>query len=236
MPDNSPIGLSTIGKKILMGATGLALVGFVILHLAGNLLLLSPNPDHFNRYAYTLESLGALLYVAEAGLVLIFLTHIYSGITVYWRNRRARPQRYKKSGRAGGVSRKSSSSTTMIWTGLILFAFLIWHLWAFKFGAGVEQGYAVQLGSAVVRDLHRLVVESFKQEFVALLYVLAMILLGFHLRHGFWSAFQSLGVHHPLYTRLIYGLGVLLAVLLAVGFLFIPVWIYFGEGGGGQMP
>ncbi len=231
MPDHSPVALSTIGKKILMGATGLALVGFVIVHLAGNLLLLSPNPDHFNRYAHTLESMGALLYVAEAGLVFLFLAHIYSGITVYWCNRRARPQSYKKSGRAGGVSRKSSSSTSMIWTGLILFAFLIWHLWEFKYGAGVEQGYAVQLGSEVVRDLHRLVVESFQKEYVTLLYVLVMILLGFHLRHGFWSAFQSLGLYHPRYTGLIYGSGVVLAVLLAVGFLFIPVWIYFLGGG-----
>ncbi|MEE8583513.1 MAG: succinate dehydrogenase cytochrome b subunit [Acidobacteriota bacterium] len=227
MPDNSSVGFSTISKKILMGATGLALVGFVIVHLAGNLLLLSPNPDHFNRYAYTLESMGTLLYAAEAGLALLFLLHIYSGITVSLHNRRARPERYKKSRRAGGVSRKSSSSTTMIWTGLILFAFLIWHLWEFKFGAGVEQGYAVQLASEVVRDLHRLVVESFKQEYFTALYVLVMILLGFHLRHGFWSAFQSLGVHHPRYTPLIYGLGVVLAVVLAVGFLFIPVWIYF---------
>ncbi|HSR67750.1 MAG TPA: succinate dehydrogenase cytochrome b subunit [Acidobacteriota bacterium] len=223
---------STIGKKVLMGLTGLALVGFVIGHLAGNLLLLSPNPDHFNRYAHTLESMGVLLYLAEAGLALVFGVHIYNGVRISIHNRRARPVKYRKGGNAGGVSKKNTSSVSMIWTGLILFAFLIWHLAALKFGGGVEAGYVTRLQGVdgPVRDLYRLVVERFSEAWFSGLYVLVMILLGVHLRHGFWSAFQSLGANHPRYMPLIRALGIGLALLLAVGFLFIPVWIYVTGG------
>ncbi|HSR53636.1 MAG TPA: succinate dehydrogenase cytochrome b subunit [Acidobacteriota bacterium] len=223
---------STIGKKLLMGLTGLALVGFVFVHLAGNLLLLSPNPDHFNLYAHTLESMGFLLYLAEAGLVLVFGVHIYNGISISLKNRRARPVQYRKKGNAGGASYKNTSSMSMIWTGLILFVFLIWHLIAFKFGGGIEAGYTTQLSGVEgpVRDLYALVVERFGEAWFSGLYVLVMVLLGVHLRHGFWSAFQSLGANHPRYMPYVRALGLVVALVLAVGFLFIPIYLYVTGG------
>lgn len=220
---------STVGKKLLMGITGLALVGFVVEHLSGNLLLLSSNPDHFNKYAHFLEGFGELLYVAEAGLVAFFLVHIITGIRVSLHNKGSRPQKYQKTRNAGGASRKSISSVSMIWTGLILFTFIALHLWHFKFGPNIEQGYVTQLGGEQARDLYRLVVESFRNPLIVGGYVFVMLLLGFHIRHGFWSAFQSLGAHHPRYTPLIYTAGVVLAIVLALGFVFIPIGIYVRE-------
>jgi succinate dehydrogenase / fumarate reductase cytochrome b subunit len=98
----------------------------------------------------------------------------------------------------------------------------------FRFGPGIEEGYAVSDPThGPMRDLHRVVVETFQSPYWVAGYVLAMLLLGSHLRHGFWSAFQSLGLAYPKYSKAIYGFGVFLATLLAVGFLFIPVYMHF---------
>lgn len=222
--------LSTIGKKFLMGLTGLALVVFVILHLAGNLLLLHPDSEPFNAYAHKLESFGNLLYVVEAALAAVFLIHAAAALSVTWGNRRARPVRYAKTAAAGGPSRRNISSVSMIYTGLILLAFLVWHLWDFKFGPGMAQGYMTQIDGERVRDLYRLVVEAYQNPIHVFSYVFVMLLLGVHVRHGFWSAFQSLGANHPRYTSIIYGVGAVLALILAVGFLGIPIWIYVRGG------
>jgi len=132
---------STTGKKYLTGATGLALVGFTITHLLGNLSLLSSEGSTFNAYAKALHDLGPLLYVAELGLLFFLVVHIVIGIGIALKKRKARPVGYKKLKTAGGKSRQSFSSKTMIWTGLVLLFFLIFHLWSFKFGPGIEEGY-----------------------------------------------------------------------------------------------
>ncbi len=227
---NGPFS-STVVRKVLMGVTGLALVGFVVEHLLGNLLLLNSNPDYFNQYAYTFERLGFVLYVVEAILVAFFLVHIGMGVAVTWANRKARPVKYEISRRAGGVSRKTVSSVSMIWTGLALFVFLVLHLIHFKYGPGRSEGYVTQLGDVgQARDLYRLVVESFQDPWITAGYVLVMILLATHIRHGFWSAFQSLGMHHPRWSGLIYTTGVFVGIVLAVGFIFIPIWLFIMGG------
>jgi succinate dehydrogenase / fumarate reductase cytochrome b subunit len=115
----------------------------------------------------------------------------------------------------------------MILTGIVVLIFVGVHLKSFKYGPH----YSTEVDGVVMRDLHRLVVQKFSRvEYVAG-YVVAMVFLGFHLRHGFWSAFQSLGVHHPRFTPVIYGTGVVLAILLAAGFIVLPVWIFFCGGG-----
>lgn len=225
-------GLSSVTKKIINGLTGLGLVVFVIVHLGGNLTLFSSNPDVFNNYAKKLHDLGLFLYIAEIGLLAVFIFHIVSAISVYMSKRKARESRYHKTANAGGMSKKSLSSVSMIYTGLILLAFVVWHVASLKFGPGIEQGYITELKGETARDLHRLVYEYFANPINVSLYVLVMILLGFHLRHGFWSAFQSLGASHPKYTPFINTAGYILAVVLALGFLFIPVWIFMKNGGG----
>jgi succinate dehydrogenase / fumarate reductase cytochrome b subunit len=220
---------STVGRKILLAVTGLCLFGFIIVHLVGNLFLLV-GPEAFNAYAHKLMSLGPLLYLAEGLLLAIFLGHIVTAITVTWSNWKARPDRYEKSTNQGDPSRMTFSSRTMIWTGLVLLVFLIVHLITFKYGPGVEEGYVTMLGGEQVRDLYRLVTEWFSNGLYVGYYVVSMGLLGFHLRHGFWSAIQSLGGFHPKLTPVAYGFGVFAAVVLAVGFLALPIWFYLGGG------
>jgi succinate dehydrogenase / fumarate reductase, cytochrome b subunit len=208
-----------------MAVTGLALFVFVVGHLAGNLLLLV-GPESFNSYSHTLLSMGWLLYAVEAGLVAFFAAHVVSGVSIAWKNRGARQDRYRKTRSRGAPSRMNFSSRSMIWTGLVLLVFTIVHLKTFKFGPAEAQGYLTTVDGVVMRDLHRLVVEVFSNEVYVIGYVAVMVLLGFHLRHGFWSAFQSLGAYHPKLTPFLYGFGAIAAALLAIGFLFLPIWIY----------
>lgn len=213
-----------------MAISGLGLVGFVVVHLLGNLTLLSPNPQVFNAYAHSLEKWGPLLTVAEVGLFLIFALHIFTAIQVTLRSKAARPVAYQAQQSKRGPSKSTVGSRNMIVSGLILFGFLILHLWQFRLGPGKAEGYVASIANEEVRDLHRLVSEAFHQPFYAGLYVAVMIFLGVHLRHGFWSAFQSLGLAFPKYTKCIYGLGLLVALALAGGFLLIPAWMYFDLG------
>ncbi len=219
---------STIGKKLLNGLTGLLLCGFIVGHLAGNLLLLLGS-DAFNTYAYTLHSLlhGAFVPLAEVGLVVLFTAHAISGISVALARRRARPDGYQKSANAGGKSRKSSSSTSMIITGVVLLVFVITHVAQFRGGFFAPREYAdVMINGHATHNLYALVVDWFNQAPMVALYVVVMLLLGTHLRHGFWSAFQSLGAANPKYLPIIHGAGVIFAILMTVGFLMIPIYIF----------
>lgn len=218
------LATSSVGKKIMTGVTGIALSGFVISHLIGNLLLFVGS-DAFNQYTYKLMQMGTILYVLEGGLVVAFLIHAFTGMQIAINKRRARPQSYVKTGNAGGVSRKSIASLSMIYTGVLLFVFVVLHLKTFKFGPY----YETVVGGVVMRDLYRLVMEVFRDPVYVMSYTAIMILLGVHLRHGFWSAFQSLGVNHPRYSPIIYGVGILVAVVVSVGFVVMPAWIYFAK-------
>lgn len=219
--------MSSIGKKILSGITGLALCGFIISHLAGNLLLLV-GPVPFNEYTRFLTTFahGFFLPVAEVGLIVLFLAHAGAGIRVYLDKRRARPVRNAKQGNAGGPSQKTLASRTMVITGLFLLVFLIVHVWAFRLGPAEAEGYVTTLDGHQSRDLYRLVIETFQDERVVAAYTFFMLLLGFHLRHGFWSAFQSLGANNPKYMPVITRVGVIFAIVMAIGFLSIPIYIY----------
>jgi succinate dehydrogenase / fumarate reductase cytochrome b subunit len=197
----------------------LALVGFLILHLVGNLLALA-GPDVFNGYSESLVR-NPLLVPAELGLLSIFLVHAYKSVTMWTANQRARPQRYQRKARAGHTSRKTTASSTMILTGIVTFLFVIVHLKTFKYGPH----YVMAGGDG--RDLYRLMVEVFTKPGHVLFYIAAMALIGMHLRHGISSAFQSLGVDHPHYTPRILAGGFVLAILIAGGFALIPIWIFF---------
>jgi succinate dehydrogenase / fumarate reductase cytochrome b subunit len=217
---------SSVGKKLVSGFTGLLLSGFVLAHLIGNLLLLVSG-EAFNEYAYFLEHLGHgfAIYAAEAGLIAIFLFHAVSGIQVALDRRRARSTRYAKAVSAGGPSRQTLASRSMIFTGLVLLVFVPLHVAAFKFGVGQNVRMTTVHGEPF-RDLYGVVVDAFNQWPVVLFYVLVMLLLGTHLRHGFWSAFQSLGAVNEKYMPLVYGVGIAFAVAIAFGFLVIPVYIF----------
>lgn len=228
MPSAKEILRSSIGKKLVNGLTGLLLCGFIVAHLIGNLLLLVGR-DAFNEYAHFLHTFGHgfVVPVAEVGLVLLFGVHAIAGVQVARDRRRARPQRYSKRADAGGRSRKSLASSSMIITGVVLLIFVIGHVAMFRFGVGAMREYApVMIDGHESQDLYALVVDWFKVLPVTGAYVAVMLLLGMHLRHGFWSAFQTLGANNPKYMPMIYGTGIAFAVIMAVGFLALPVYLY----------
>ena len=213
---------SSIGSKLLIALTGLGLFIFLVGHLTGNVLFLV-SPHAFNDYGHRLVS-NPLIYIIEAGLTAIFLLHIYKTVKLYAGAKQARPVAYAKKEWAGRPSRKSLASTTMIFTGIVTFAFVILHLRAFKFGAYYQS-------TEGIRDLYRLQIEIFSNPFYVAWYMFAMILIGFHLWHGVPSFMQSLGVDHPKYTPRIIWIGRALAVVIAAGFFFLPLYTYLVAGG-----
>jgi succinate dehydrogenase / fumarate reductase cytochrome b subunit len=223
---------STIGTKVLIGLTGILLVLYLILHLVGNLLVFL-GPAVFNGYSELLLS-NPLIYPVEVGLALVFVIHIYKAIVNWVRNRAARPVNYYQAERrlwgygwAGRGSRKSIASSTMIFTGALTLFFLIVHLRQFKFGAE----YLVQAANGLeIRDLYRLELEQFASPLNVLLYLVGMVLVGFHLWHGSSSAFNSLGFDHPRYTPFLLTAGRVLAVVIAGGFIAIALWVFLLGG------
>jgi len=212
---------SSVGTKLLMGITGLLLFLYLLLHLAGNAIIFAGR-DSFNAYSHLLIS-NPLIVPVEIGLLLIFLLHIYKAVTNYVHNQRARPVGYKKKEWAHYTSRKSVSSTTMIWTGLVIVLFVIIHVSQFKYGAYYE------VGQPPIRDLYRTEVDVFRMPVWVVFYVVCVLLVGLHLRHGISSAFQSVGASHPVYTKRIVIWGTVLAIIIGVGFAVIPVWVYFAR-------
>ncbi len=221
---------SQVGKKILTGITGLGLTLFVLMHMVGNLSFFSPDEQAYNAYAHKLMSLGPLLWAVEIGLLAFVLVHIVLGVRIYLGKRAARPVDYQTYRTVGGASKQSVASRTMIWTGVILGVFLVFHILSFKYGPGVDDGYVTTLNGEEVRDLRRLMVEKFQEPLYAFGYPIVMLLLGFHLRHGIWSALQSLGAVKPAWSPVIYSVAAVIGALIAIGFLVLPLWIFFGGG------
>jgi succinate dehydrogenase / fumarate reductase cytochrome b subunit len=208
---------SSVATKILIGVTGLALFIYLIIHVAGNLLIFL-GPEFFNLYAHTLES-NPLLPLIEIGLLLVFLVHIYKTVRMFAGNQQARPVRYVEKRRAGWPSRKSFASSTMIVSGLWLFVFLLIHVKVFRFGVEYEW-------PAGGRDLYRLELEAFRNPLMVAFYVISMVVVGSHLWHGISSAFQSLGADKPAWTRIVLPAGKVVAVLIAGAFIVIAIWAH----------
>jgi succinate dehydrogenase / fumarate reductase, cytochrome b subunit len=209
---------SSVGTKIVIGITGVALVGYLLIHIAGNMMVFF-GPAAFNNYAYTLEG-NPLLPIIELGLLLVFLIHIFKTVRMFLANQALRPVRYAQKKYAGRPSRKTFASSTMIVSGLWLLAFLIVHVKTFRFG--VEQEWP-----AGGRDLYLLEMQAFTNPLIVGFYVISMVVVGSHLWHGVSSAFQSLGLDRPAWTRVILPAGKTIAVLIASGFIIIALWAHF---------
>ncbi|MGE3176045.1 MAG: succinate dehydrogenase cytochrome b subunit [Vicinamibacterales bacterium] len=212
---------SSVGSKLLIGLTGLALFLYLITHILGNALVFLGR-DTFNGYAHTLIS-NPLIPVIELGLVAVFLVHIVKTVGMFKRNREARPVSYEMKRPAGHTSRKTLASSTMILSGLWLLAFIVLHVKAFKYGIDYET-------SEGIRDLYRVEMETFSSPLVVGFYVISMLIVGSHLWHGVSSAAQSLGVDHPGWTPKILALGKTAAVVIAGGFVVIALWAHFVGG------
>lgn len=216
---------SSVGTKLLIGASGLFLVLYLVIHIAGNLLVFL-GPRVFNAYAYAMEVRNPALPLIEIVLLLAFLVHIYKTVRMFIGNQEARPVRYAMKKRAGPPSRKTLASSTMIVSGVWLVMFLLIHVKAFHDGWGIE--YPLPQGG---RDLYRQEMETFRSPFMAVFYILSMVVVGSHLWHGASSAFQSLGVDHPKITPKLLVAGKVLALLIAGLFIVIAAWAYLTQGG-----
>lgn len=217
MASRSAVFSSSVGTKILIGITGVALVLYLLIHIAGNMMVFF-GPAAFNKYAYTLEG-NPLLPIIEIALLLVFLIHIFKTVRMYLGNQSRRPVRYAQRKNAGRPSRKTFASSTMIVSGLWLLAFLVIHVKTFRFSPEVEW-------PAGGRDLYLLEMQAFTNPLMVGFYVISMLIVGSHLWHGVSSAFQSLGLDKPVWTRFILPAGKVLAVLIAAGFIVIAVWAH----------
>jgi succinate dehydrogenase / fumarate reductase cytochrome b subunit len=219
---------SSVGRKLITSITGIGMALFVILHLVGNLFLYPSDGSTFNEYAHMMAGKKTLVLVADLILLTGFILHAVNSILLKLQHRKARGQGYQVwRSKAKGLGTPSSrSSRTMALSGLVLLFFIPFHVNHFKFGPGTEQGYVTSVGGESARDLHRWVIETFQSPGYVALYVFVMLMLWGHLKHGYWSFFQSFGWVTPrTYQPLRWG-GAALATVLAFGFLMIPLWIY----------
>lgn len=213
---------SSIGKKFMMAVTGSFLLIFLIIHLVGNITLFF-GPNAFNGYVKTLDVIKPLIRVIELVLLSAFVIHILNGFKLWLENKRAREVDYKVS---GSSENSSIFSRTMFITGSIVFIFLVTHLGTFFWRFNIHD----PMGLAADHQYYGIVVYFFSLWWYAVLYVIAMIFLGYHLNHGFQSAFQTFGWNHKKYTPIIKKIGTIYAIIMAAGFASMPIYFLLGGG------
>ncbi len=207
---------TSVGRKQLMALSGLMLSGFLVAHLSGNFLLLAGDGGElFNSYAEWLGS-QPWLNAARAGLLVVFVVHVFLAFNLNHQNTKARSSQYYYK----NPSDATLASRTMILTGVLVFVFVVIHLFNFTWGdkSGPD-------------GLYGLVLSKFTHTGWSLMYICAMIVLGMHLVHGLQSVFQTFGIRHGKWTPIIKGLCILTAIGLALGFASIPVWLLISKGG-----
>jgi succinate dehydrogenase / fumarate reductase, cytochrome b subunit len=208
---------SMVGKKVVMGVTGIIGIGFVIIHSLGNLLVFR-GPEAINSYSHFLKSTGELLWALRIVLVVAVIFHVIAAVQLTRQSLAARPIGYKKH--ESQVA--TIASRTMPWGGALLLVFIVVHILHFTTGtiqpAGVFSG----------QDVYANIVTSFRIWWVALFYVVAMFALGLHLFHGAWSSVRSIGASPPSPQPLSHKISVVIAVLVWAAFTAIPVAVVLG--------
>jgi succinate dehydrogenase / fumarate reductase cytochrome b subunit len=214
---------SSLGAKLVMAITGLLMVVWLVLHLAGNLAIYA-GAGPMNEYAHFLKSKPELLWPMRVGLLVIVTLHIVSGLRLAMLNRAARPEGYRSPRR---WRQATVASRTMLVSGLFVLAFIVFHLLHFTGGLILSRYYAAAEPTDPVKvaDVYSMVVQSFRQTWVVIVYAVGMFLVGLHLSHGVWSGVQSLGLNGRRWTPLAQRLGFWFGVVLALGFASIPLTI-----------
>ncbi len=208
---------SMVGKKVIMGVTGLIGIGFVILHSLGNLLVFR-GPAAINSYSHFLKSTGELLWTLRIVLVVAVILHVIAAVQLTVQSRAARPIEYTR--RESQVA--TIASRTMRWGGVLLLVFIVLHILHFTTGTIKPAGVFSS------EDVYANVIASFRIWWVALFYALAMVFLGLHLFHGAWSSVRSIGVSpaspQPLHRRV----SLVIAILVWAAFTAVPVAVFSG--------
>ena len=212
-----------IGKKILMAVSGVVVFGFVVAHLFGNLKVFQ-GPEHFNAYAEGLRTVGApffargqLLWVARIILIVAAVLHIWMSYLVTRASWAARPEQYE---RRLEPTQTTYAARTMRWGGVLILLYVVYHLLDLTFGAANP--------SFVAGDVYHNLVASFQRVPVSAVYVLANVVVGYHIYHGIWSAAQTLGLHRPPVERWRHGVAGIVAVVITAGYVSIPVAVLAG--------
>jgi succinate dehydrogenase / fumarate reductase cytochrome b subunit len=207
-----------------MSLTGLFLISFLTIHLIGNLAIFSADEGlAFNAYAAFMSTnplIGAVSYLLYLGIVL----HVVVAGVLYFSNSSARPVKYKNQ-KASENSSWASRSMTLL--GILILAFLLMHLKDFWWQYKHDGGYQFVMDANGNRDIYMRVIEQFSTTTTLVIYMIGLVALFFHLKHGFQSAFQTLGLDHQKYTPVIKGLGLIYAIVVPIGFAAMPIWVYF---------
>ncbi|MCD6499051.1 MAG: succinate dehydrogenase cytochrome b subunit [Deltaproteobacteria bacterium] len=208
---------SSVGKKILMAVTGIFMFLFVFVHMVGNLQIYIGS-EALNRYSHFLHSVPEILWFVRVFILFSLIVHVWAAFLVWLKSYRAKPVKY----RVKVDIATNYASRTMIWTGPIVLAFVIFHL--------LDLTYGQRVASVVYSesDVYHNIIAGFQYWPLALTYILANLLLGFHLYHGLWSLFQTLGLEHPLWNKSRKTLAVTFAVIVAGCNISIPASIWAG--------
>lgn len=215
---------SSLGRKLLMSLTGIFLILFLVVHLIGNLQLIIGEPRDFNVYSEFMGHNPVIQFVAK-GLYALILLHTIVGIALYFKNRQAKGSRYvaKTSANANWASKN------MALLGTLILAFLFLHMGDFWWKLKFVDIPVVNYDGAVMKDAYEIVQASFSKIGIVIAYVIGQIVLGFHLWHGFSSAFQTLGINHRKYTPVIEFLGKAFAIIIPIAFAIIPIIMYLNK-------
>ena len=218
----SVIGTS-IGKKVSMALTGLFLCTFLVVHLVGNVALLSDDGGlAFNAYTDFMRS-NMLIRIMEIGLLVGFLGHIAFGYMVSFQNKGARPKGYSN---LSSQAANGWFARTMKWTGTLILIFLVIHLKSFWFEFGFGDPQVTQYGDTAYKDMYMIVKSAFSNWWYVLFYVVTMLFMAFHLNHGVQSGFRSLGLSDTKYRKILSSLGTVFAFVMGIGFALIPILMY----------
>ncbi len=213
---------SSIGAKWVMAVTGVLFVLWLILHLVGNLQVFK-GAEIFNGYAAFLANEPALLWGQRLFVFVIVVLHVSAGLRLWYLNRKARPQAYQ----AYRYRKATWITRTMAYTGLLLLAFILFHLAHFTLGWVIPSEFKSMSGQGVP-DVFHMVVASFERGGIVAIYVVGMALLALHLSHGIWSAIQTLGLNGRRWTPFAVQAGRVIAVMIAAAFVAIPIGILLG--------
>ena len=224
---------STLLSKVVMAVTGVIIVLFVTGHTVGNMQMFA-GKETFNAYAHFLQGLGELLWVIRGVMLLSLVLHVITSINLALINSRAKPVKYKIK----RYVEAKLTTRTMIWTGLMILAFIVYHILHFTSGTadpsiyGHMETYGPN-GLFERHDAYLMVVQGFQKPIVSIIYLVGVILMGFHLSHAIQSMFQTLGLNHPKYDALISKGTFIWAVVIVLCLISIPITIFLGLVGGG---